>query len=123
GDVTADRQALAEYHRRLQEIDEELAEAETGADLGRARKLAGERDALLAQLAADTGRGGRARRLNDPVERARKAVTARLRDAIRRVKAADPAAAEHLERAVKTGVYCAYRPDPPVTWTVSLVSG
>jgi pimeloyl-ACP methyl ester carboxylesterase len=122
GDVTWDRQALADYRRRLSGIDDELADAESCADLGRASKLAAEREALLRQLAADTGRKGRARRLNDPVERARKAVTARLRDAIRRVNAADPSAGEHLQRAVQTGVYCAYRPGEPLAWAVSPVS-
>ena len=118
-DPTADRQALASYRRRLHDIDEELTDAEARADLGRARGLAAERDALLRQLAADTNRRGRARLLNDPVERARKAVTARLRDAIRRVKSADGAAGEHLEAAVQTGVRCAYRPARPIVWAVS----
>jgi pimeloyl-ACP methyl ester carboxylesterase len=122
GDVTVDRQALADYRHRLDEIDDELANAESCADLGRVGRLAAEREALLHQLAADTGRKGRARRLNDPVERARKAVTARLRDAIRRVKAADPALGEHLEEAIQTGVYCTYRPAQPVAWAVSPVS-
>jgi pimeloyl-ACP methyl ester carboxylesterase len=123
GDVTADREALAAYRRRLGDIDDDLADAEARADLGRARTLTAERDALLRQLAADTGRRGRARRLNDPVERARKTVTARLRDAIRRVKAADRTVGEHLEGSVRTGVHCAYRPDRPMAWAVSLDAG
>jgi pimeloyl-ACP methyl ester carboxylesterase len=123
GDLTADRQALAQYRRRLDEIDEEIAEAEAHADIGRSRSLTAERDALLRRLAADTGRRGRARRLNDPIERARKTVTARLRDAIRRVKGADRAVGEHLEGSVQTGVHCAYRPARPTTWAVSLDPG
>jgi pimeloyl-ACP methyl ester carboxylesterase len=123
GDVTADRQALAQYRGRLAEIDEEIAEAEARADLGRSGKLRVEREALLRQVAVDTGRRGRARRLNDPVERARKTVTARLRDAIRRVKAADRAVGEHLEGSVQTGVHCAYRPARPTAWSVSLDAG
>jgi pimeloyl-ACP methyl ester carboxylesterase len=118
-DPALDLQALASYRRRLTELDEALAEAEACADVGRRSKLHAEREALLGQLAADTGRGGRARRLNDPVERARKAVTARLRDAIRRVKDADRGLGEHLERAVQTGIFCVYRPSDPVTWSVS----
>ena len=122
GDVTADRQALAEYRSRLREIDEDLEEAEANGDAGRARKLGAEREGLLAQLSADTGQRGRPRRLADPVEKARKTVTARLRDAIRRVKAADRAAGEHLEQAVQTGIHCAYRPAQPMAWSVSPVS-
>jgi pimeloyl-ACP methyl ester carboxylesterase len=122
GDVTADPKALAEYRRRLRDLDEELGEAEANGDMGRTRKLGAEREALLAQLAADTGRRGRARRLADPVEKARKAVTARLRDAIRRVTAADRDAGAHLEQSIQTGVHCAYRPAQPLVWSVSPVS-
>ena len=75
--------------------------------------------ALLHQLRAATGLGGKARGLKDPVERARKAVTARIRDAIRRIKAAHPELGAHLQEAILTGVSCAYRPSPPVRWSVS----
>jgi pimeloyl-ACP methyl ester carboxylesterase len=117
-DATLDREALVSYRQRLADIDEGLAEAEERADIGRRAKLAAERAALLRQLTADTGRAGRVRRLNDPVERARKAVAARLRDAIRRVKAVDRGLGEHLEGAVRTGVLCVYRPEPAVSWSV-----
>ncbi len=77
-----DPKALAGYRTRLADIEVAL-----GEDAGEARRaqLEEEREALLRQLAVDTGLGGRSRRLNDPVERARKAVAARIRDAIRRI--------------------------------------
>lgn len=108
GDVTLDRRALGAVHQRLRDIDTSIANAESNADLAQATQLSLERQALLDQLAADMGWGRSARRPNDPVERARKAVTARLRDAIRRVEGADRAAGEHLERSVQTGVQCVY---------------
>jgi len=118
-DLALDIHALQSYRRRLAELDEALAEAQANVDLGRQSKLAAEREALLRQLAADTGRRGRSRRLNDPIERARKAVAARLRDAIGHVKIADRAAGVHLEQSIRTGVHCAYRPTQPVRWSVS----
>jgi len=118
-DLALDRRALQSYRHRLAELDEALADAEATADLGRQGKLAAEREALLRQLAADTGRLGRSRRLNDPVERARKAVAARLHDAIGRVKTVDRAAGVHLEQSIRTGVHCAYRPTSPLHWLVS----
>lgn len=105
-----DRRALASYRRRLAEIDAAIAEAEGRLEGGSAGALAREREALLDQIAADTGLGGRPRRLNDPVERARKAVTARIRDAIRRIGRVDPALGRHLEASVSTGVRCTYAP-------------
>jgi hypothetical protein len=49
--------------------------------------------------------------LGDPVERARKAVTARIRDAIKRITDVHPPLGAHLAIAVATGVFCTYRGD------------
>jgi hypothetical protein len=75
-----------------------------------------ERDAVLAGLRRATGLGGRERRLGDPGERARKAVTARIRDAIARIGAAHPELGTHLHDAVTTGTYCTYSPAAPIHW-------
>ncbi|HVT77989.1 MAG TPA: hypothetical protein VHD87_13225, partial [Acidimicrobiales bacterium] len=64
------------------------------------------------------GLGGRARRVDDPVERARKTVSTRIRRAIAVVKAAHPELGRHLERSVDTGTWCAYRPAEPIHWTI-----
>ncbi|MGO8968158.1 MAG: alpha/beta fold hydrolase [Myxococcaceae bacterium] len=119
GDVAVDAKALRAYRQRLDELEHALADAEALADLGRKDRLTAEREALLHRLAADTGLRGRARRLNDPVERARKAVAARVRDAIRRLKTADRAVGTHLENSVQTGIRCVYRPAHPIRWTIS----
>jgi pimeloyl-ACP methyl ester carboxylesterase len=110
-----DRTALASYRARLADIEEAMRHT---ADEGPRTKLERERDALLRQLAADTGLGGRVRKLNDPVERARKAVTARIRDAIRRIRKVHPQLGEHLHGAVATGLCCVYRPRDDLRWIV-----
>lgn len=73
----------------------------------------GERDALLGELRPAFGLGGRPRRLRDEGERARKTVTARIRDTLRRLDARHPPLAGHLRGTVSTGAYCCYQ--PPVT--------
>jgi hypothetical protein len=113
GDPALDRVALASYRRRLAEIDAELDDA----DHARRARLTAEREALLHRVAADTGLGRRARRLNDPTERARKTVTARIRDAIRRIGAVHPELGAHLEETITTGIHCVYR--GAVRWSVS----
>ena len=113
-----DRRALAEYKRRIDELHADLAEAEANHDGGRIAKLASERDFLLDELSAAAGLGGRHRRLGDDVDRQRKAVRARLRDAIGRIEAVHPELGRHLARAVRTGAFCAYDPEVPVDWTV-----
>jgi hypothetical protein len=108
-----DRVALAAYRRRLADLDDELAAAEAGADLARRHRATDEREALLAELRRATRPGGRVRVLgSDAAERARKAVTARVRDAIRRIGAALPELGVHLDRTVRTGTTCRYDPSP-----------
>jgi predicted ATPase len=71
---------------------------------------------LLARAAL--GLGGRVRRSGSAAERARTAVTARVRDAIRRISEAHPELGRHLERSVRTGTFCVYEPDRPVHWSL-----
>ena len=52
----------------------------------------------------------------DQSERARKAVTARIRDIIGRVEQVHPALAGHLRESVTTGTRCCYSPPVPVSW-------
>jgi hypothetical protein len=115
-DEVFDETARRQIRGRLADLDEEVAEAETWADPERAARARDERDVLLAELAAAAGLGGRARRLGDQSERARKAVTARVRDAIRRIEREHPALGAHLRASVTTGTHCAYSPPTPVSW-------
>jgi hypothetical protein len=58
--------------------------------------------------------------VGDDVDRARKAVRARVRDAVALVGSAHPELGRHLSRAVRTGTFCSYDPEMPVRWTVHL---
>jgi hypothetical protein len=110
-DPVLDRAALAAYRRRLAELDDELADAGRSADLSRRQRATDEREQLLAELRRATRPGGTVRTMgNTAVERARKAVTARIRDAIRRVNEAHPELGAHLDRSVRTGTTCRYDP-------------
>jgi hypothetical protein len=111
-----DAQARAAYRRRLTELEQEVDDARDAADLARAERAAAERDALVQHLTAAYGLGGRARTSGGSAERARTAVTARIRDAIRRVEAVDAELGEHLRRSVQTGAFCSYDPTTELTW-------
>jgi hypothetical protein len=107
-----DREALRAYRRRLSELDGELAVADEMADLARRRAAGDEREYLLTELRHATRPGGATRTLGTAAaERARKAVTARIRDAIRRIGAELPELGRHLDRSVRTGHLCSYRGD------------
>ena len=108
-DATA-RQA---YRKRLADLD---AAINTALDTARADRLRTERDAIARELAGALGLGGRPRQAGDPVDRARKAVTMRIRAALGAIESADPALARHLRNALQTGRACTYRPDSEVIW-------
>jgi pimeloyl-ACP methyl ester carboxylesterase len=111
-----DERALRQYRTRIRELEQLIDEAERAADLGQLERRRNEWEALTSELAAATGLGGRQRQLNEPAERARKAVTARLRQALGQIRAALPALATHLEANISTGRSCSYRPAQPITW-------
>ena len=115
-DPVLDEPARAAYRRRLAELDGLLDAADARGDPAASDRARAERSALLAELAAATGLGGRRRRLGDEDERARKAVTARIRDVLRRIRAVHPELADHLETSVSTGTACCYAPPDPVRW-------
>jgi tetratricopeptide (TPR) repeat protein len=106
-----DARAKEAYRRRLAEIDEDIDEARASGDSERAAQADAERDFLVRELAGAFGLGGRARRAASGSERARAGVTRAVRQAMIRIAEHHPALGEHLDRAIRTGSYCAYLPD------------
>jgi len=113
-----DAQALSAYRARLADIDAELSEAESWADGPRASRLRLEREALLGEIGAATGLGGRRRRFTSAQERARVAVRKAIVSALDRIDQHDSSLARRLRDSVRTGSACRYDPDPvrPVVW-------
>src|SRR6185369_4772605 len=101
-----DAQAKQEYRRRLDDLRDQLAEAEGFGDAARAARLEAEIGAIAEQLAGAVGLGGRDRRAASAVERTRINVQRCLKDAIERIAALDPALGRYLAAAVKSGTYC-----------------
>ncbi|MGW4798864.1 hypothetical protein ACWEPC_41260, partial [Nonomuraea sp. NPDC004297] len=116
GDPVLDEEAKARYRHHLARLDEEIDRAAEVGDDDRAAGLDRERAALLAELRAAAGLGGRTRRLGDEAERARKTVTARIRDTLRKLDQAHPELAAHLRASVSTGSTCRYRPAEEIAW-------
>jgi non-specific serine/threonine protein kinase len=113
-----DAQAKAEYKHRLDDLRRDLEEAERFNDPTRAERARDEMDALIVQLASAVGLGGRDRRIGSEAERARSAVTKRIKSSIKRIGEAIPSLGSHLATRVKTGYFCSYNPQPerPVAW-------
>lgn len=107
-----DHRARESYRRRLDDLGEELAEAECFNDSGRAARARAEIDALTTQLAAAVGIGGRARRASSATERARIMVTKRIKLGLRKVATETPVLGRYLAETIRTGIFCCYEPDP-----------
>ena len=105
-----DARAKAEYRERLDQLSDELREAERFADAGRRAKAQAELDALAEQLSRAVGLGGKDRLAASDIERARINVQRRIKDALERIAAHDAPLARQLTAALHTGTYCCYEP-------------
>ncbi|MFT4166541.1 MAG: AAA family ATPase [Microlunatus sp.] len=115
-DPVLDDRARAEYRARVSALDAQIAEAESRGDADGSDRFRTERTAIITELAAATGLGGRSRRLGDVSERARKTVGARVRDSLLRLDRMHPGLATHLRTSVRMGTVCCYRPEHSVMW-------
>ena len=118
GDAVLDDTAKTQFKRRLEQLDEEIDRAAGRGDDARAAEYDRERAALLDELRAAAGLAGRDRRLGDEAERARKTVTARIRDTLRKLDQRHPELAAYLRGTISTGATCRYQPpsDRQITW-------
>jgi tetratricopeptide (TPR) repeat protein len=109
GDVL-DARAIAAYKRRLEDLRDAEAEAAKHDDTHRAARVREEIEALASELAQGVGLGGRSRKASSTAEKARINVRKRILDAISRIREHSPALAKHLERSIRTGIFCSYDP-------------
>jgi hypothetical protein len=105
-----DAHARAAYRQRLDDLREEVDEAERFGDPERAGRAREEIDFLAQELARATGLGGRARRSGSAAERARVNATRAIGAVLRKIAASDPVLGEHLAASVHTGLFCSYKP-------------
>jgi hypothetical protein len=118
-DPVLDEKAKAAYQARLAALAGDIEDAEDAGQPERTEALRSERDALIRELTTAAGLGGRDRKLGDETERARKTVSARVRDALAKVGQVHPELADHLRNSLRMGTLCSYAPADPVTWKLS----
>jgi hypothetical protein len=71
-------------------------------------------------MSSSIGLGGKIRKANDNVEKARSAITWRIRNAIQRIEKIDPVLGKHLSKSIQTGIFCKYSPERSTTWIVQI---
>jgi hypothetical protein len=122
GDLGAalDARAKREYRQRISELQADIDEAEDHNDGERAAKHRVELDALLDQLRAAVGIGGRDRPQGSGSERARVNAARTIRRAIAAIATELPELGAHLQVSIRTGYRCSYAPEPAaaLAWVV-----
>jgi hypothetical protein len=115
-----DAEAKAAYRRRIEELQQDLDEAESFNDPERAERAREELEFVSRELAVAVGLGGRDRKAASNAERARVSVTKALRGTIKRLGEHDAVLGRELEATIRTGTFCVYEPDPrrPLRWQV-----
>jgi len=114
-----DAKAKSDYGLALKEAREELEEALEFRNTERADRAREAIEALTRELARAVGRGGRDRRAGSAQERARLSVSRAIKAAIGQIADKHPVLGRHLTESIRTGLFCAYRPDPrrPIYWS------
>ena len=122
---TLDEPAIRDLKRKLSEIAEAMKEVEGFKDQTEYREHERRKDEIEKQLRADTGLGGKARRLspgnegNKGAERVRKAIAA-VRKQFLKPDHNMPTLWQHLDEIKKEGAQFAYRPSSPEpNWRIS----
>jgi len=113
-----DAAARRQYEDRIRDLQSDIEEAERDNDYARSYRLQVELDTIIDHLTSSLGLGRKTRKGTDNAERARSAVTHRVKGTIRMLTKLHPSLGKHFEHSINTGVYCSYRPERPVSWTV-----
>lgn len=113
-----DQKAKSAYWKKLQELQEDMAEAESLNNTDALEKTTREYEELLAHVSSIAGYMGKERTTGSSVEKARAAVTLRIRSAIRKLAKHHPEMAAYLGDRIKTGTFCRYVPLSEVVWEV-----
>ncbi|HEY7292438.1 MAG TPA: hypothetical protein VH583_21545 [Vicinamibacterales bacterium] len=115
-DRVLDERARRDIQARVRDLQRELDDAERLNDTSRSERSREELDQIAEFLSGALGLGGRPRRLGSGAERARSAVTWRIRSAIKKISTTHPRLGRHLENSLRTGTFCMYQPETPIEW-------
>ncbi|MFH5831935.1 hypothetical protein [Halalkalibaculum sp. DA384] len=118
GEEVIDEKAKSEYRREIENLREEIEEAEACHDFARAEAAQKEYEQLVEHLSGALGLRGNIRKAGNTVERARSAVTWRIRSAISKIEQEHPSLGKHLSNSIKTGTFCIYKPETQVDWEI-----
>jgi len=115
-ELVIDDKAKIEYRERISQLQQDIEEAQLMNDIVRSRHLNEEYDNLVDQLSKSLGLGGKQRKIPNHVDKARSAVTWRIRSAIKKINESHEALGKHFAKSLKTGTFCSYNPEKKIDW-------
>ncbi|KAA3626507.1 MAG: hypothetical protein DWQ02_20395 [Bacteroidetes bacterium] len=116
GVKTMDEQFKQDVKNKLSTLQAAIQEAEALQQYDRLNSLRVEYDQLIDHLSGSLGLAGKPREIGSTVEKARSAVTLRIRGIIKKIGKDHPGLGRHLANSIQTGTFCSYRPEEPVNW-------
>jgi hypothetical protein len=111
-----DNQALQEYRERIEDLKEDIDEAERNNNSEAAANAREEKQLVESEISAAFGLGGRARPVGSPQEKARKSVSEAIHRALKNIRTLDSHLGNHLTNSINTGVRVSYSPESVVDW-------
>ena len=100
------------YRARVNELQEEIDEADSFNDPERAARAREELAFVARELAGAVGLHARDRKTGSDAERARVNVTRAIRTALKRISEHDAVLGRRLGSAIRTGTFCVFDPAP-----------
>lgn len=111
-----DQQAKNEYKKKLLDLQEQMEDAESFQDYEKLEKLRDEYEELSSFISKALQINGRSRKVGNSNEKARTAITWRIRHAVTKIMETNETLGRHLKTSIKTGTYCYYAPELPYQW-------
>lgn len=116
GTSMIDDRAMKEYKTKVRTLKVDISDAEEMGLYQKADQLRSEYETLVEHLSKVMGLSHKIRKTGSSMEKARAAVTWRIRNAIKKIEKVHPQLAKHLANSIKTGTYCSYEPETPHEW-------
>ena len=119
-----DARAKREIKMQLDLLNAKIDDAKKINDHASEEVLENEKNNLLSELSASTDHKGRSRNFNDEIEKARKNISNRISDALKKLeelekkKFGDIPIFLHLKNAITTGKECSYEPKDGIAISV-----
>ncbi|MEX0314564.1 MAG: hypothetical protein AB3N18_10330 [Allomuricauda sp.] len=118
GTEVVDNKTMIEYKDKIRQLQSDISEAEEMGQTVQADKSREEYELLLEHLSKVSGMANKTRKIGSSLEKARSAVTWRIRSAIKKIEKVHPKLAKHLSNSIKTGTFCNYTPESPHNWNM-----